>query len=140
MPKGFPLPLKGTSPQEFAKQLKASIREGLKSLNLNPKIMKKPRLTRKSLYLNCSGNGRGKGIDYSAFVDAAVSRGIPRSWWKKSSALFLQGAVLRAENRYHKACRLTWRKTLQALEVKNSGLKTCDNAYVIKLIGIFVKI
>ena len=66
------------APQEFAKQLKASIREGLKSLNLESEDNEEAKADQKEFVLELLREmGGGKGIDYSAFVDAAVSRGIP---------------------------------------------------------------
>ncbi|NLO30978.1 MAG: DNA-binding protein [Methanosarcina mazei] len=66
------------APQEFAKQLKASIRGGLKSLNLESEDNEEAKADQKEFVLELLREmGGGKGIDYSAFVDAAVSRGIP---------------------------------------------------------------
>lgn len=66
------------SPQEFAKQLKASIREGLKALNLESEDTVEAKADQKEFVLELLREmGGGKGVDYASFVNAAVSRGVP---------------------------------------------------------------
>jgi RPA family protein len=65
-------------PREFAKQLRASIREGLRVLSLESEDTAESRVDQKEFVLELLREmGGNKGIDYSAFVDSAVSRGIP---------------------------------------------------------------
>lgn len=64
-------------PREFAKQLRASIREGLRVLSLESEDTAESRVDQKEFVLELLREmGGNKGIDYSAFVDSAVSRGI----------------------------------------------------------------
>lgn len=64
------------APQEFIKLLQASIREGLKALDLDGGTGDKA--DQKEFVLQLLREmGGSKGVDYAAFVDAAISRGIP---------------------------------------------------------------
>lgn len=66
------------APQEFAKQLKASIREGLRALSFEAEDTAEAKTDQKEFVLELLREMGGcKGIDYSAFVDSAVSRGVP---------------------------------------------------------------
>ncbi|WP_240664301.1 DNA-binding protein [Methanosarcina sp. MSH10X1] len=64
------------APQEFVKLLRDSIKEGLKSLDLDGGTGAKT--DQKEFVLELLREmGGNKGVDYAAFMDAAVSRGIP---------------------------------------------------------------
>lgn len=64
--------------REFAKQLRASIREGLRVLSLESEDTAESRVDQKEFVLELLREmGGNKGIDYASFVDSAVSRGIP---------------------------------------------------------------
>lgn len=66
------------APQEFAKQLRVSIREWLRALNLESEDTAEAEADQKEFVLELLREMAGsKGIDYAVFVDAAVSRGIP---------------------------------------------------------------
>ncbi|WP_410508648.1 RPA family protein [Methanosarcina hadiensis] len=66
------------APQEFVKQLRASIREGLKALDLESEDSTEAKADQKEFVLELLREmGGGKGIDYASFIDAAISRGIP---------------------------------------------------------------
>ncbi|AKB80120.1 Glycerol dehydrogenase [Methanosarcina horonobensis HB-1 = JCM 15518] len=66
------------APQEFAKQLRASIREGLKALNFEAEDTAEAKADQKEFVLELLREmGGGKGVDYASFVNAAVSRGVP---------------------------------------------------------------
>lgn len=66
------------APQEFAKLLRASIREGLRALSLESEDTAGAKADQKEFVLELLREmGGGKGIDYATFVDAAVSRGVP---------------------------------------------------------------
>ena len=65
-------------PWKFAKQLRVSIREGLKALNFESEGPAGAKADQKEFVLELLGEmGGGRGVDYSIFVDSAVSRGIP---------------------------------------------------------------
>ncbi len=65
-------------PREFAKQLRVSIREGLKALNFESEGPAGAKADQKEFVLELLREmGGGRGVDYSIFVDSAVSRGIP---------------------------------------------------------------
>jgi len=65
-------------PREFAKQLRVSIREGLKALNFESEGPAGAKADQKEFVLELLREmGGGRGVDYSTFVDSAVSRGIP---------------------------------------------------------------
>ena len=65
-------------PREFAKQLRVSIREGLKALNFESEAPAGAKTDQKEFVLELLREmGGGRGVDYSTFVDSAVSRGIP---------------------------------------------------------------
>jgi RPA family protein len=66
------------APQEFAKQLRASVRGGLEALNFETEDTVGAKADQKEFVLDLLREmGGGKGTDYAAFVDAAVSKGIP---------------------------------------------------------------
>ncbi len=66
------------APQEFAKQLRVSIREWLRALNLESEDTEEAEADQKEFVLELLREMAGsKGIDYAVFVDAAISRGIP---------------------------------------------------------------
>lgn len=66
------------TPQEFAKLLRASVKDGLKALNLEAEDTTGAKADQKEFVLELLREmGGGKGIDYASFVDAAVSRGVP---------------------------------------------------------------
>ena len=66
------------SPQEFAKQLRASIREGLRVLSFESEDPAGAKADQKEFVLELLREmGGGRGVDYATFVDTAVSRGIP---------------------------------------------------------------
>lgn len=66
------------APQAFAKQLRASVREGLRALNFEAEDTAGAKADQKEFVLELLREmGGGKGTDYAAFVDAAVSKGIP---------------------------------------------------------------
>jgi len=65
------------SPGEFAKLLRASIREGLKTLDLDSGEGTGAKADQKEFVLELLREmGGNKGVDYAAFMDAAASRGI----------------------------------------------------------------
>lgn len=65
------------SPDEFAKLLRASIREGLKTLDLDSGNSTGAKTDEKEFVLELLREmGGSKGVDYAAFMDAAASRGI----------------------------------------------------------------
>lgn len=65
------------SPDEFAKLLKSSIREGLKTLDLDSEDSADAKADQKEFVLELLREmGGTKGVDYAAFMDAAASRGI----------------------------------------------------------------
>jgi len=66
------------APQEFSKQLRVSIREWLRTLNLESEDTAEAKADQKEFVLELLREmAGGKGIDYAIFVDAAVSRGVP---------------------------------------------------------------
>lgn len=65
------------SPDEFAKLLRVSIREGLKTLDLDSGNSTGAKADEKEFVLELLREmGGSKGVDYAAFMDAAASRGI----------------------------------------------------------------
>jgi len=65
------------SPDEFARLLRASIREGLKTLDLDSGNSTDAKADQKEFVLELLREmGGSKGVDYSAFMGAAASRGI----------------------------------------------------------------
>ncbi len=65
------------SPDEFAKLLKSSIKEGLKTLDLDSEDNADAKADQKEFVLELLREmGGTKGVDYAAFMDAAASRGI----------------------------------------------------------------
>jgi RPA family protein len=68
------------APQEFAKLLHISVREGLKSLNFDSEGAEEAKTDQKEFVLELLREmGGNKGVDYATFVDTAVSRGIPEN-------------------------------------------------------------
>jgi len=66
------------APQEFVKLLRASVREGLKSLDFDSENNAGANADQKEFVLELLRDmGGNRGVDYAAFVDAAISRGIP---------------------------------------------------------------
>ena len=66
------------APHEFVKLLRASIREGLKSLDFDSGNNAGTNADQKEFVLELLRDmGGNRGVDYAAFVDTAVSRGIP---------------------------------------------------------------
>ncbi len=66
------------APREFAKQFRASIREGLRALSFEAEDAVGAKADQKEFVLELLREmSGGKGIDYAAFVDIAVSRGVP---------------------------------------------------------------
>ena len=79
------------APQEFAKLLRASIREGLKSLDFDSENTEGANADQKEFVLELLKEMGGyKGVDYGAFVDAAVSRGIPEEYVEEVVRSFLE--------------------------------------------------
>jgi RPA family protein len=65
------------SPDEFAKLLRSSVREGLKTLDLDSETSTDAKADQKEFVLELLKEmGGSKGVDYAAFMDAAASRGI----------------------------------------------------------------
>ena len=64
-------------PREFAKQLRASIREGLKALDFEAEDTSGAADQKEFVLELLREMGGNKGVDYAAFVDTAVSRGVP---------------------------------------------------------------
>lgn len=65
------------APQEFVKLLKASIREGLKSLDFEAEEEEGAKADQKEFVLELLREmGGNKGVDYATFVEEATSRGI----------------------------------------------------------------
>jgi uncharacterized protein len=68
---------RGRAPQEFTKLLRASIREGLKTLDLDSGEDTGAKADQKEFVLELLREmGGNKGVDYAVFMDAAASRGI----------------------------------------------------------------
>lgn len=66
------------APQEFVKLLRASIREVLKSLDFDSGNTAGANADQKEFVLELLRDmGGNRGVDYAAFVDTAISRGIP---------------------------------------------------------------
>ncbi len=66
------------SHSEFAKILRTSIREGLKTLDLDSENSTSAKADQKEFVLELLKEmGGSKGVDYAAFIDSAASRGIP---------------------------------------------------------------
>lgn len=69
---------RGHPPEEFARLLRASIREGLKTLDLDPENGTEGKADQKEFVLELLKEMDGsKGVDYAAFMDAAASKGVP---------------------------------------------------------------
>ncbi len=66
------------SPGEFAKLLRASVREGLKTLDFDSGDSRGSKADQKEFVLELLREmGGSRGVDYAAFMDVATSRGIP---------------------------------------------------------------
>lgn len=79
------------APQEFAKLLRASIMEGLKSLDFDSGNDTGANADQKEFVLELLKDmGGSKGVDYGAFVDAAVSRDIPEEFVEEVVRSFLE--------------------------------------------------
>jgi hypothetical protein len=79
------------APQEFAKLLRAYIREGLKSLDFDSENTEGADADQKEFVLELLREmGGNRGVDYGAFVDAAVSRGIPEEVVEEVVSSFLE--------------------------------------------------
>jgi uncharacterized protein len=80
------------APQEFAKLLRASIREGLKSLDFDSENTEGANVDQKEFVLELLREmGGNKGVDYATFVDTAVSRGIPEDVVEEVVSSLLEG-------------------------------------------------
>lgn len=80
------------APQEFAKLLRASIREGLKSLDFDSGNNEGTDADQKEFVLELLREmGGNKGVDYATFVDTAVSRGIPEEVVEEVVSSLLEG-------------------------------------------------
>ncbi|WP_440945941.1 RPA family protein [Methanosarcina sp. T3] len=78
-------------PREFAKQLRISIREGLKALDFEAEDTTGA-VDQKEFVLELLREmGGGKGVDYAAFVDTAVSKGIPEEVVEEVVRSLLEG-------------------------------------------------
>jgi uncharacterized protein len=65
------------APYEFAELIRASIKEGLRALNFEPEDDTEAKADQKEFVLELLREmGGNKGVDYAAFVEAAISRGI----------------------------------------------------------------
>jgi len=77
-------------PREFVKQLRASIREGLRALNFESDTV--GAADQKEFVLELLREmGGGKGVDYATFVDTAVSKGIPEEVVEEVVRSLLEG-------------------------------------------------
>jgi RPA family protein len=80
------------APQEFAKLLRASIREGLKSLDFDSENNEGTNADQKEFVLELLKEMGGyKGVDYATFVDTAVSRGISEEVVEEVVSSLLEG-------------------------------------------------
>jgi len=80
------------APQEFAKLLRAFIREGLKSLDFDSENTEGADTDKKEFVLELLREmGGNKGVDYATFVDTAVSRGIPEDVVEEVVSSLLDG-------------------------------------------------
>jgi uncharacterized protein len=80
------------APQEFAKLLRASIKEGLKSLDFDSENTEGANADKKEFVLELLREmGGNKGVDYATFVDTAVSRGIPEDVVEEVVSSLLEG-------------------------------------------------
>ncbi|HIH94568.1 TPA: DNA-binding protein [Methanosarcina acetivorans] len=64
-------------PREFARQLRASIREGLKALDFEAEGTAEAADQKEFVLELLREMGGNKGVDYAAFVDSAVAKGVP---------------------------------------------------------------
>jgi len=80
------------APQEFAKLLRVSIRECLKSLDFDSENTEGADTDKKEFVLELLREmGGNKGVDYATFVDTAVSRGIPEDVVEEVVSSLLEG-------------------------------------------------
>jgi RPA family protein len=80
------------APQEFIELLRNSIREGLRSLNLDSEEGEGANTDQKEFVLELLREmGGNKGIDYATFIEAAVSRGIPEETVEEVVSSLLSG-------------------------------------------------
>jgi RPA family protein len=80
------------APQEFIELLRNSIREGLRSLNLDSEENEEANADQKEFVLELLREmGGNKGIDYATFIEAAVSRGIPEETVEEVVSSLLSG-------------------------------------------------
>ncbi|AKB46296.1 Glycerol dehydrogenase [Methanosarcina sp. Kolksee] len=80
------------SPAEFVKLLRASIREGLKALDLDSENNTDAKADQKEFVLELLKEMDGsKGVDYAAFIDAAASRGISEQVVEEVIRFLLEG-------------------------------------------------
>ncbi|AKB19176.1 MULTISPECIES: RPA family protein [unclassified Methanosarcina] len=80
------------APQEFARQLSAYIREGLKALNFESEGPAGAKADQKEFVLELLKEiGGGRGVDYATFVDSAVSRGVPEEFVEEVVRSLLAG-------------------------------------------------
>lgn len=80
------------APQEFAKLLRASIREGLRFLDFDSVSNAGANADQKEFVLELLKEMGGyKGVDYATFVDTAVSRGIPEEVVEEVVSSLLEG-------------------------------------------------
>jgi uncharacterized protein len=80
------------APQEFVKLLRASIREGLKSLNFDSENNTGANADQKEFVLELLREmGGNKGVDYATFVDTAISRGIAEEVVEEVVSSLLEG-------------------------------------------------
>lgn len=80
------------APQEFAKLLRDSIREGLKSLDFDSENDAGANADQKEFVLELLREMGGyKGVDYATFVDVAISRGIPENVVEEVVSSLLEG-------------------------------------------------
>ena len=80
------------APQEFAKLLRTTIRECLKSLDFDSENNEGANADQKEFVLELLREmGGNKGVDYATFVDTAVSRGIPVEVVEKVVRSLLEG-------------------------------------------------
>lgn len=80
------------SPGEFAKILRASIRESLKTLDLDSESNTEAKTDQKEFVLELLREmGGSKGVDYATFMDAATSKGIPENIVEETIRSLLAG-------------------------------------------------
>jgi uncharacterized protein len=79
-------------PQEFVKLLRDSIREGIRSLDLDSGDNTGAKADQKEFVLELLRDmGGNRGVDYAAFVETAISRGIPEELVEETVRSLLAG-------------------------------------------------